>query len=60
VFAEPQFPAALVRTVIRGTGARLATLDPLGAGQTRGPGLYGELMRKLANDIAFCQKERSG
>ena len=31
VFAEPQFEPKLVRTVIQGTGARTATLDPLGA-----------------------------
>ena len=37
VFAEPQFPPALVKTVIRGTPAKLASLDPLGTGLTRGP-----------------------
>lgn len=56
VFAEPQFPPALVKTVIRGTAARIAILDPLGADLVTGPGHYFKLMRNLANGIASCQK----
>ena len=59
VFAEPQFPPALVKTVIRGTAARLAVLDPLGAGLVNGPGQYFQLMRNLANGIASCLKSPS-
>lgn len=54
VFAEPQFPPALVKTVIRGTAARLAVLDPLGAGLVNGPGHYFQMMRNLAIGIASC------
>lgn len=54
VFAEPQFPPSLVKTVIRGTPAKMASLDPLGANLTRGPGLYPELMRKLAKGMNSC------
>ena len=54
VFAEPQFPPALVKTVIRGTPAALATLDPLGVGLTHGPGLYPALMRNLAKGMVDC------
>lgn len=54
VFAEPQFPPALVKTVIRGTPARLSTLDPLGAELTPGPGLYPALMRNLAKGVVSC------
>lgn len=54
VFAEPQFPPALVKTVIRGTPAKLSALDPLGVGLTRGPGLYLTLMRNLAKGIVSC------
>jgi zinc transport system substrate-binding protein len=54
VFAEPQFPPALVKTVIRGTAAKLSTLDPLGSGLTRGSGLYPVLMRNMAKGIVFC------
>lgn len=59
VFAEPQFPPALVKTVIRGTAARLAFLDPLGAGLVNGPGQYSVLMRNLANGIATCLQTSS-
>lgn len=59
VFAEPQFPPALVKTVIRGTAARLAVLDPLGAGLVTGPGMYFKLMQNLANGIATCLKSSS-
>lgn len=59
VFAEPQFPPALVKTVIRGTSAKISLLDPLGAGLTRGPGLYLELMRKLAKGLVSCLNEGS-
>jgi zinc transport system substrate-binding protein len=59
VFAEPQFPPALVKTVIRGTAARLAVLDPLGAGLVNGPGQYFQMMRNLANGIASCLKTSS-
>ncbi|MSO80908.1 MAG: zinc ABC transporter substrate-binding protein [Alphaproteobacteria bacterium] len=54
VFAEPQFPSALVRTVAEGTGARTASLDQLGAGIAPGPELYFTMMRRLAGDLAFC------
>jgi len=54
VFAEPQFPSALVRTVAEGTGARTGSLDQLGAGLAPGPDLYFTMMRKLAGDLAFC------
>ncbi len=56
VFAEPQFPPALVKTVIRGTAARLAVLDPLGAGLAQGSGQYFQLMRSLAKGISSCLK----
>ena len=59
VFTEPQFPPALVETVIRGTAARLAVLDPLGAGLANGSGQYFQLMRNLANGIFSCLKTSS-
>lgn len=59
VFAEPQFPPALVKTVIRGTAARLAVLDPLGANLVKGPGHFATLMRNLANGLASCLESPS-
>ena len=54
VFTEPQFEPALATTLIEGTGARLAVLDPLGAGLKPGPGLYRELLRGMAASLLGC------
>jgi zinc transport system substrate-binding protein len=54
VFAEPNFEPAIVATIIEGTGAKSATLDPEGAALTEGPNLYPELLRGLAASIADC------
>jgi len=54
VFAEPQFPPPLVRTVIEDTAAKAAILDPLGAELTAGPETYFTLMRALARALADC------
>jgi zinc transport system substrate-binding protein len=54
VFAEPQFDAALVRTVIEGTRARSGTLDYVGAEKALGPDLYFNVMRGLAQDLSSC------
>jgi zinc transport system substrate-binding protein len=54
VFAEPQFGAALVRTVVEGTGARVGTLDPEAIKLTPSPDLYFTLMRSLAADLTHC------
>jgi zinc transport system substrate-binding protein len=54
VFAEPQFDAALVRTVVEGTRARTGTLDYVGAEKAPGPELYFNVMRGLAKDLSSC------
>ncbi len=54
VFAEPQFRPAIVAALVEGTGARAATLDPLGAGLAPGPEAYFVLMRELADALADC------
>jgi zinc transport system substrate-binding protein len=55
VFAEPQFRAPVVASVVEGTLARTATLDPVGAPPLRpGPGAYRELLQGLASDLAGC------
>ena len=54
VFSEPQFEPKLVATVIDGTPARSAVLDPLGAALTPGPELYGALMRELSRSLVAC------
>ena len=54
VFTEPQFEAKLVTRLVEGTGAKLGSLDPHGAGVDLGAALYPELLRRLAGDMAGC------
>ncbi|WGH77487.1 zinc ABC transporter substrate-binding protein [Jannaschia ovalis] len=54
VFNEAGESDAPVRTVIEGTPARSATLDPLGTRLEPGPALYPRLIETLARDIAAC------
>lgn len=54
VFAEPQFPPRLVRTVISGTPARMGVLDPIGAKIPAGKDLYAKLQTGLATSLVAC------
>jgi zinc transport system substrate-binding protein len=54
LFSEPQSRPARIATVAEGTGARIAVLDPLGAGLRPGPDLYPDLLRGLAESLADC------
>ncbi len=54
VLAEPQFDPGLVATVMDGTEADTAVLDPLGADLETGPDLYPQMMRNLAASLAGC------
>ncbi|MEO3414493.1 zinc ABC transporter substrate-binding protein [Roseovarius sp. CAU 1744] len=54
VLSEPQFNPNLVATVMGGTQAKSAILDPLGTGIEPGPGLYPNLLRNLADTLADC------
>jgi zinc transport system substrate-binding protein len=54
VFIEPQFPPRVVDTIIAGTPARKAVLDPLGAAIPAGPDAYFTLMRNLAGALRGC------
>ncbi|MFQ5973686.1 MAG: zinc ABC transporter substrate-binding protein [Alphaproteobacteria bacterium] len=54
VFGEPQFPPAMVETVVEGTGAGRGELDPLGAALSPGPELYFQLMENMARSFAAC------
>ena len=53
-FSEPQFSVGLLTTVLEGTDARVAVLDPLGSTLTAGPELYDALLRAMAEGIAGC------
>ncbi|HEY5598640.1 MAG TPA: zinc ABC transporter substrate-binding protein, partial [Kiloniellales bacterium] len=54
VFVEPQFEPAVVKVAVAGTGARVAVLDPLGAGLPPGEAAYGQLIRNLADSLVTC------
>ena len=54
VFSEPQFSDRLVRTVIKGTSAKTALIDPLGANIKDGPNLYFELLSEMAGSFKRC------
>lgn len=55
LFPETNHDPRLVATIAEGTGARVgAALDPEGAALPNGPGLYGDMLRALADAIAEC------
>nr|WP_325248351.1 zinc ABC transporter substrate-binding protein [Amylibacter sp.] len=54
VLAEPQFNPGLVATVLEGTEAKTAVIDPLGSDLETGPALYPQVIRNLAASLAEC------
>ncbi len=54
VFAEPQFEAKYVQTVVEGTKARTGVLDGLGAKAKPGPHAYETMMKALTDDLTRC------
>jgi len=54
IFSEPQLNDSLLETVIEGTGARTATIDPLGSRLEPGKTLYTRLLLDLARELADC------
>ncbi|NIY80977.1 zinc ABC transporter solute-binding protein [Celeribacter sp. HF31] len=57
VFSEPQFNAGLVNTVLDGTEAKSAVIDPLGVDLTPGAAFYGEFMDELAGAFTACAED---
>lgn len=57
VFAEPQFNAQLVETIVDGSSARAATLDPLGAELPATADVYELVLTGLANDFSACMTD---
>jgi zinc transport system substrate-binding protein len=54
VFREPQFPPALIQTLVEGSPARIGQLDPLGAALAPGPELYPKLLDAIAASLRGC------
>ena len=59
VFSEPQFQPKLVTTVVEGSNAKTAVLDPLGAAIDNGPDLYFTLIRNMGNSLRTCLSKGS-
>jgi zinc transport system substrate-binding protein len=58
VFSEPQFPSAILGTLLEGTDTRTGSLDPLGAALPAGPEAYFTLMRALGSSLVECLQRR--
>ncbi len=54
VFAEPQFTPAIVESVVRGTQAKIGTLDPLGTEVALVPGSYFVFLNNMADNFLSC------
>ncbi len=54
VFSEPQFNPGLVATVLDGTGAKTAVIDPMGTALPLGPQFYSALLLDLGQRMAGC------
>jgi len=54
VFSEPQFPSAILATLLEGTNTRTGTLDPEGADLPAGPDAWFSLMRSLGASLVQC------
>ncbi|WP_424968647.1 zinc ABC transporter substrate-binding protein [Dinoroseobacter sp. S375] len=54
VLAEPQFNPGLVTTVLDGSSANTAVIDPLGADLELGADLYPQMIRNMATALAGC------
>ncbi len=54
VFREPQFEPKIVNVLVRGTSAKVGTLDPVGAGLPAGNDAYATLLRRLVAGLRAC------
>ena len=54
VFREPQFTPKLINVLVRGTPARVGTLDPVGASLPAGKSAYEALVRGLVANLRAC------
>jgi zinc transport system substrate-binding protein len=54
VFSDPQIAPEIVATLVEGTSAKAGLLDPDALTFEPGPGLYRELLNRLADGYAAC------
>jgi zinc transport system substrate-binding protein len=57
VFSEPQFNDSVVNSIVSGSQAKVAQLDPLGQSVTPGKGAITAFYRSFATPILECLKE---
>ena len=60
LFREPGVTPNLARTIVRGTGARIAVLDPLGVDIKPGRDAYFKILRRMARDFRNCLSRPPG
>lgn len=54
LFREPQFPPALIHTLVEGANIRIGTLDPLGSQLPLNENTYTTLLQNAADSFASC------
>lgn len=54
VFAEPNFPPAIVTAITEGSSAKTGVLDPEGGALAEGVDLYPNLLRGIASSLVDC------
>ncbi len=59
-FGDASHDPALLSAMFKGTGVPTGTLDPSGSSLEYGPGLYGHLIRNLANELMICADNTGG
>lgn len=56
VFSEPQFTPAVIEATVRGTDAKIGSLDPLGSDIKVEKGSYFTLLKSISNSLTDCLK----
>ena len=60
LFAEPQFRASIIQTIIEGQHIKVGTLDPMGMHLDEGTEHYFQLLHTLANRLTTCLQSQGG
>jgi len=56
VFTEPQFTPAVIESTVRGTNAKIGSLDPLGTDIKVEKGSYFTFLKSISNSLTSCLK----
>lgn len=58
VFTEPQFTPAVIESTVRGTNAKIGSLDPLGTDIDVEKGSHFTFLKSISNSLTSCLKQR--